>query len=206
MNEEDLVRLYQRGIATPRRATRADCVAPEDLLAAVEQRGSEDERLRSINHAMTCADCGEELELLRATRIVRDRARVPRFGFALAASLVLVVGLGYYSLARSRSDTVDDLTRDGSGDVQLIAPSSATVTRLDTLAWRSVGGAVEYTVDVRRADGTLITRTTTADTTVALPATVRLDPGSDVYWGVTARLGDGSELRSATRRVRVTAP
>jgi len=74
MNEGDFVRLYQRGTANRRDAARVGCVPPEALLAVVEQQGSEEERLASINHAMTCADCGEELELLRATRVVRDRA------------------------------------------------------------------------------------------------------------------------------------
>jgi len=103
MNEGDFVRLYQRGTANRRDAARVGCVPPEALLAVVEQQGSEEERLASINHAMTCADCGEELELLRATRVVRDRARIPHGGFALAASLVLVAGLGYYTLARRGS-------------------------------------------------------------------------------------------------------
>ena len=58
MNEGDFVRLYQRGTANRRDAARVGCVPPEALLAVVEQQGSEEERLASINHAMTCADCG----------------------------------------------------------------------------------------------------------------------------------------------------
>ena len=203
MTEEDLVRLYQRG-AMRRGTDRAACVSPEALLAAVEHTGSEAERLRSINHAMTCADCAEELELLRSTRIARDLARVPRFGFALAASIVLVAGLGYYSLARSRAD--DDLVRDGTGDIQLVSPITETTVRFDSLVWRSVTGATGYAVDVRREDGTLLTSGATADTTFVLPDSVRVDRGTDVYWGVTARLSDGSELRSATRRIRIATP
>ena len=203
MTEDDLVRLYQRG-AIRRDANRGDCVSPEALLAAVERTGSEDERLRSINHAMTCADCAEELELLRSTRIVRDRARVPRFGFALAASLVLVAGLGYYTLARSRVD--GDLTRDGTGDVQLVSPLAETNARFDSLAWRPVPDATGYAVEVRREDGTLLTSGTTSDTTFVLPESARIERGAVVYWGVTARLADGTELRSATRRIRIATP
>ena len=199
MNEGDFVRLYQRGTANGRDAARAGCVPPEALLAAVEQRGSEEERLASINHAMTCADCGEELELLRATRVVRDRTRIPHSGFALAASLVLVAGLGYYTLARrgSPEPAVDSAVMRGvTGDVQ----------RVDSLVWRSMPGVTSYVVEVRREDGTLVTRAATTDTSFVVPDSARVAPGNDVYWTVSARLSDGSELRSAARRVRVTTP
>ena len=206
MTEEDLVRLYQRGTVRRDASRRADCVSLDALLAAVERRGPEEERLRSINHAMACADCGEELELLRSTRIVRDRARMPSVGFALAASIVVVVGLGYYSLARSRATNVDDLTRDGTGDVQLVSPLGASTPRLDSLVWRSVAGAASYLIDVRRDDGTLLTRGSTSDTTFVVPDSARVAPAGEVYWSVTARLSDGTELRSVARRVRITTP
>ena len=199
MNEGDFVRLYQRGTANRRDAARVGCVPPEALLAVVEQQGSEEERLASINHAMTCADCGEELELLRATRVVRDRARIPHGGFAVAASLVLVAGLGYYTLARrgSPEPAVDSAVMRGvTGDVQ----------RVDSLVWRSMPGVTSYVVEVRREDGTLVTRAATTDTSFVVPDSARVAPGNDVYWTVSARLSDGSELRSAARRVRVTTP
>ena len=208
MNEGDFVRLYQRGTANRRDAARVGCVPPEALLAVVEQQGSEEERLASINHAMTCADCGEELELLRATRVVRDRARIPHGGFALAASLVLVAGLGYYTLARrgSPEPAVDSAVMRGvTGDIQLVSPAG-DVQRVDSLVWRSMPGVTSYVVEVRREDGTLVTRATTTDTSFVVPDSARVAPGNDVYWTVSARLSDGSELRSAARRVRVTTP
>ena len=208
MNEGDFVRLYQRGTANRRDAARVGCVPPEALLAVVEQQGSEEERLASINHAMTCADCGEELELLRATRVVRDRARIPHGGFALAASLVLVAGLGYYTLARrgSPEPAVDSTVMRGvTGDIQLVSPAG-DVQRVDSLVWRSMPGVTSYVVEVRREDGTLVTRAATTDTSFVVPDSARVAPGNDVYWTVSARLSDGSELRSAARRVRVTTP
>lgn len=206
MTEEDLVRLYRRATVSRRDPARDGCVPPEALLAVAEQEGPEDARLESINHAMTCTECGEELELLRATRIVRDRTRMPRAGLALAASLVLVAGLGYYSLARGRPSAAggDDPTRAGSADVQLIAPADSVAGRLTALVWRPVTGATAYVVEIRRDDGTLLTRAMSTDTMLALPDSVQVTPGSDVYWGVIARLSDGNELRSPARRIRVT--
>ena len=206
MKEEDLVRLYQRG-ATRRPAARADCVPPEALLDVVEQRGPEAARLESVNHAMACADCREELELLRATRIVRDRARLPRFGFALAASLVLVAGLSFYTLGRNRpaSGADDDraVTRSGSDDVQLIT-TGVLYGQTPNLVWRRTSGAASYVVELRREDGTLLTRDTTADTVFAVPDSVRAGPDADAYWAVTARLSDGTSVVSSVRRIRLT--
>ena len=208
MTEEDFVRLYQRATANRRDSARIGCVPPEALLAVVEQQGSEEERLKSINHAMTCADCSEELELLRATRVVRDRARIPHTGFALAASLVLVAGLGYYTLARHGSPGPGEdsgLTRGTSGDVQLVSPTG-TVSRLDSLIWRSITGVTSYVVEVRRDDGTVLARATTNDTTFVVADSARVAPNNDVYWTVSARLSDGTELVSPARRIRITPP
>jgi hypothetical protein len=207
MTEEDLVRLYQRGV-TPRGANRAACPPPEDLLAVVEQNGSEAARLRTVNHAAGCTECGEELELLRVTRVVRERSRVPNVAFAIAASLLFVVGLGYYGFARRSVSDGDGtgLTRDGAGDVRLVAPADTVAGRFTALVWRPVSDAASYVVELRNEDGAVLTRGTTADTTFSVPDSARIAPNADTYWSVTARLADGTERRSATRRVHVTPP
>jgi len=207
MNEQDLVRLYQRGTLAQRGVDRAGCVPPESLVAVVEQQGSEDERVATLNHALACAECSEELELLRATRVVRDRNRLPHAGLALAASIVLAAGLGSYAIARHRAGTTDDAdpTRGNAGDVQLVSPATST-PRLDTLVWRSVTSAASYGVEIRQDDGTLVTRGTTTDTAFVVPDSVRLTPGSVVYWTVSVRLSDGTQLRSPTRRTNLTRP
>ena len=203
MTEEDLVRLYRRGTARETRG-RDGCVSLEALLAVVEKRGTENERLRAINHAMACAECAEELELLRATRVVRDRARVPNIAFALAASVLLAAGLGYYTLGRRQAERPnDDLTRGTAGEVHLVSPS-ANATAIDTLVWHAVTGATSYRLELRSDDGQLLTRGTTTDTTFAVPDGARVTRRSVVYWTVSARLTDGTEVRSAAQRVRLT--
>jgi hypothetical protein len=204
MTEEDLVRLYRRGTAARAMAAREGCVPPEALLAVVERRGTEDERLRAINHAMACVECAEELELLRATRVVRDRARVPNIAFALAASLLLAAGLGYYTLGRQQATRFpDDLTRGTAGDIQLVSPTANT-NAIDSFVWHAVAGATSYVMELRNDDGRLLTRGTTADTTLAVPDSVHIAAGSVVYWTVSARLTDGTEVRSPALRVRLT--
>ena len=204
MTEEDLVRLYRRGTAAGQRQAHEGCVPAEALLAVVEQRGTDDERLRAINHAMACDACAEELELLRATRVVRERARVSSVAFALAASVLLVAGLGYYTLARQQPRRLDDdLTRGTADGVQLVSPAAAA-TAIDTLVWHAVPGAASYVMELRSDDGRLLTRGITTDTAFVVPDSVRLARGSVVYWTVSARLTDGSEVRSPARRARLT--
>src|SRR5262245_10701497 len=206
MKEEDLVRLYKRGVAH-RDATRSGCVPPEALVDVVERRGPEATRLQSVNHAMGCADCREELELLRATRVVRDRARLPRIGFALAASLILATGLSLYTFGRQRAvggvDDASGITRSGSDDVQLVTEGTIS-GQSPNLVWRSTTGAASYVVELRREDGMLLTRGTTSDTVFAVPDSVRAGPDSNAYWAVTARLSDGTSLASTARRIRLT--
>jgi len=201
MNEQDLVRLYAQG-ANRSSASRTGCPAPETLLAAVEQSGSEEERLRTINHAMTCAECGEELELLRSSRIVRERSRLPRFSFAIAASLVVAVGLGYYALMRGQASTgARDLMR-GASDVELVSPTNDETVALRVLTWRAVPSARDYTVEIRREDGSVVARSVSKDTVFSVSDSIAAATTGTIYWGVTATLPDGTERRSATRRLR----
>ena len=62
--------------------------------------------------------------------------------------------------------------------------------------WHAVEGAVAYELEVLDAAGSPVYATRTADTVLALPAGVRLQPGQEYRWWVVARLADGSELRA----------
>ena len=95
------------------------------------------------------------------------------------------------------------VTRSGSDDVQLVT-TGAVSTQAPNLVWRSATGAASYVVELRREDGTLLARGTTADTVFAVPDSVRAGPDSDAYWAVTARLSDGTSLSSTARRIRLT--
>ena len=205
MTGDDLVRLYRHGSAERRAVDRSDCVSPDALLAIVEQRASDDERLRSLDHAKACTHCTEELEIMRATRVVRERARIPHAGFALITSVLIVGVLGYYSIAGRTSATMEPLGRIARSPVQLVSPDSFTA-RVDSLVWHPVPEASSYGVELRRDDGTLITSASTMDTAFVVPDTVGIAPGSDVVWTVSARMADGSERHSTPRRTHLTTP
>lgn len=76
MTDEPLRKSYDRLMAMRAAgdAGRADCLAPEDLQRLVDRSGSEEERLRLLDHVMACPYCLSEFELLRS---VRDAAPGP---------------------------------------------------------------------------------------------------------------------------------
>jgi hypothetical protein len=151
---------------------------------------------------MTCADCGEELELLRSSRIVRERSRLPRFSLAIAASLIVAVGLGYYAMKQGQLTTSSpDLMRGGT-DIELVSPTGDEAGPLRALTWHAFPGARDYVVEVRRDDGSVVLRSASTDTVFAVPDSIAANATGIVYWGVSATLPDGSERRSATRRLR----
>src|SRR5215208_1442587 len=99
MSDTRLQELYAR--ALDRRSGGANCVTPEELLALVRSDGREEQRLRVLDHVMSCAECRREFELLRALTKAgessagrfQDRVQWKRLApLAVAASLLIVVG------------------------------------------------------------------------------------------------------------------
>ena len=205
MRDEELGRLYAAHVAARRAETRSDCPDPDAILAAVERRGPEGERLRTINHALECRECREELELIRGIQATRPRVVTRPAMWALAATIVLAVGLATWRLM-SLGAGAADVTRGVTEGVTAVAPVGET--HLDALrfVWRPVTGATAYELEIRRADGSLVARSTTSDTSVAPPAGNAFDANTDFYWSVVARLADASEARSTPRRFRIRTP
>ena len=71
----------------------------------------------------------------------------------------------------------------------LLSPVDATVQRPVVLDWRRSDGATQYQVAVFDAEGTVMWKDETADSTVTIPAHVRLDGGVTYWWRVEARIG-----------------
>ena len=123
-----------------------DHPSPQALAALARREGPEPDRLATLDHVMSCADCRPDFDLLRAIEGAGDDgAAAGRAGMrrrwlmpaALAASLLLAVGVGR-SLLQSHADT-----SRGDGDaVSLIRPGLEAVEG-DSLAfaWHPVPGA-----------------------------------------------------------------
>ena len=207
MTDEELRQAYARAMSASRPATRTACPGPDELLALARREGPEPARLATLDHAMACESCQQELELLRAIAAAERRetnhGRATRWrapvAIALAASALLAIGLGPGRawLGGRQADTM----RGGPAPVTLLHPETAASIAGDSivLTWRGVAGATRYAVELLDGEGNTVVRTTTSDTTAIVPW-AEIPPG-DYRWWVVAELPGGqqrSELRPIT--------
>jgi hypothetical protein len=220
MTDERLRDLYQHAIDARASGPRAACPEPERLLALARREGSEEERLRTLDHAMSCSDCMRELELLRAIEQAGAGSSGPRIvtarstplswrralPLALAASLVLAVGISL----RERGTKVrpDDVERGDGASLVVHGPSERTVDRTDSLAiaWSPVSGASRYVVEVLDDAGRAVLTQPSSDTLLVLRDLRSLAPGREYRWWVRTDDAGGGQVRSPLGRLRIAAP
>ena len=66
LEDKELRGLYDRMVEARAAGGRASCVSPERMLAVVRRAGSEEDRLSTLDHVMSCGECTREFELVRA--------------------------------------------------------------------------------------------------------------------------------------------
>ena len=220
MTDERLRELYQHAIATRGDGARTQCPAPERLLAVARREGSEEERLRTLDHAMSCAECMRELELLRGiekagtrisgagtvSRVEPARSWRRAVPLALAASAVLAVSL--VVRGRGGDGASVDVMRGGGAAIALHTSRDVELRTGDSLlvAWQPVSGATRFVVEVLDADGRAVLADTTSDTTHVLRGVGRLTAGREYRWWVRALGAGGAQRSSPLVRLRVTTP
>lgn len=131
-----------------------------------------------------------------------------RPGLATAVALLLAAALGggaWWQAWHASPNAVDaEVLRAAAvaaEQIPLVAPDVLTTGGDARLAWRAVPGATRYHVEVLGADGAVVHAASTADTVLALPATVRPPAGAAYEWSVRTRLPDGVTRRSAAGRL-----
>ena len=209
LTDSRLQELYAQVLARRDRERESNaCVSPDDLLALVRRDGTEERRLEILDHVMTCKQCGRELALLQAIEAagaaMEPSSRQPpkiwdRWKpLALAASVLLAVGLGIAVRQRSSSD---DISRGGEA-IQLLAPAlEVRPSQPLVFVWHPLVGARRYRVEIlERADAVAFAGET-PDTTISVPAD-RLRPGVDYRWWVRDAT-PGAQRASPLRRLRV---
>jgi hypothetical protein len=178
---------------------------PDQMADAVLGRGSAEGRLAVNEHAMMCAACRRELDLLQSAadsgRLLRGRTLTTWATLAAAAAIVLAVGLSVRSgsLKELWPPHVQESERGASGEgkglssITLVSPIGAVANaKTIQFVWRSVQGATSYTVEVV-GDGGLVFRSESRDTVLAGPS---LANGRVYQWRVSAATPDGSVWRS----------
>jgi hypothetical protein len=186
MTDAELRDIYTRTL-TSRAAGRTECPTSETVEALVARQGTEESRLTTLDHVMSCAACQQEFELLRAihaaqTAQARADPRRVRAPWLAAAAIIIVVGA--VTLARvQRPNPMRGASP--SADIALVGVVGSS------LVWHAIPDAVHYDVEIVDASGATIFHRRTSDTTIALPS-----PTSGSWW-VRATLRDGTEHRSA---------
>ena len=214
MTDARLRELYELALAARDGGGREGCVSPEAMLALVRREGPEAERLATLDHVMACAACRREFDLLRSIELAgaesdsasvarRPPGRSWRHGapFAIAAALLVAVGLGVRDRGRSRDDVArDDVTRGAGDGVTLVAPATEIASGAPLVfVWHPDSGASRYLLEVLAADGSVVLSESTSDTTVTPREATRLRPGVSYSWWVRS-VGDGGTQRASSVR------
>ena len=195
----------------------------EEIRALLDGEGDEAARLTTLARLVSTPEGRRELAMHRALRAgVDDESVVPNdaasgvagavveiafpspparhwpqwlrpIGLAAAALLIAIVGVDRF-LSRPATDAY----RSATVSLMLVAPlDGAQRNGATTFVWRSIPRA-SYEFELYSADGRAIVQRATPDTVLALPA----GSGAGEYrWWVTAQLEDGTQVRSAARRL-----
>lgn len=212
MNEHAMRDAYERALRAKAAQDAPHDLPLERLEALVAREGTEEERLRALDVALSSVEGRRELDVLwAASRAARPPKRTifsPRV-MALAATVVLSVGVGGWWMQADRRATGGAVTeretmRGGDSPVQLVAPLGeiASVAHAQ-FTWHRVPNARDYTLVVVDQSGNEVFASTTSDTAVTLPDSVRLAPGGEYLWWVQASLPDGTTLSAVTEKIKV---
>lgn len=203
MNDEQLRDAYERGLAPTHGSSSLDDLSADRLRRLVEQEGSESERLRTLDLALSTGEGRQELEIAWAAARAARPPRRSWFRYAAAASLLIVAGSSAL-LLRQRASAPESVLRGPESPVTLVAPVGRVTSALATrFTWRPVQKVDRYVLVVVDTSGAELFAAETRDTSLALPDTVRLAPGRAYLWWVQARLVDQSTVTAVTQRLVV---
>ena len=188
---------------------------------------------REHSHLAHCARCQAELELwqqmnaeetaaesepvsriadaLRAPRTnvvpFAPRRAIPRAAYAIAAMLVVVIGVAIFMQNREPSidGSITPITSYRSAGVEVVAPSGDLAAAPAALRWKAAPGATAYDVEVMEVDRTTLWRASTAGTAIDLPPSLvaQFVKGKTILWQVQARRDQAIVAGSGIQRFRV---
>jgi hypothetical protein len=203
-NDERLRQAYGAALEARAQSTAGSHPEPEALLAVAERSGSEAVRLEVLDHAMACAACQRDLNIMRTTIAAagtpraRTWFRSPSAGLmALAASLLLVAGVRLYMTS---SSDLDGGPRFRGSSAVSTYPVRWLPAGDAGVAWRPTNDAASYRVEVVDEAGAAVVDSTVRDTSLVI-ADALLRGRRGLSWSVTATLGDGSTVASLPVRL-----
>lgn len=207
MNDDRLRALYAGAMARRPDTSDAEPVSLEAMVAILERRGSEAERLRTLQQILFDPRRRAEFELLRAVMIAGRPVRsrwYNRAAWRAAAGIVVVAGVGLlYALQRETTEPL----RGGSAAVVTLHPvDGAELTATPVFVWHRVPRAVDYRLEVLDSSGAVVFATRVVDTVASAVPAESLVPGRRYLWSVTAYTEDVRTYRSTTSSFSLRAP
>ena len=176
----------------------------DQLAAHLERRLRGTEREAVVAHLVECDACRREYiataEIVGAAR----RKWLVGSGIGLAAAAVLVFAVLPRALPPTETTVARDVPaqRASAPDVpvpiRLGAPADGErITGSNVrLSWHPDGNDALYRITVLTADGAVVWKAETRDTTVTLPTTTPVAAGATYYWIIDALHADGRVARS----------
>ena len=178
-------------------------------------------------HLESCARCQTELALFRdvmseesspesqwiaeqlkqKNNVVAFRPKVWRALYAVAAVLVLIIGISTWMQMREPSiDLTAGPDAYRSGRLELVAPIGDVAQAPNELRWTRVSQATRYHVRIVEVDATPVWSSDTTQSLVVLPPDViaQFAPGKSLRWTVQAFRGNEEVAVSETQTIRVT--
>lgn len=189
---------------------------PEAIWSALAGELEPGERVRMLDEALRTG-AREEVKpaltprppvAVRSTKTKRTPMMVRRWWPVVATGVLVAM----VSVTQLRSDeTAGDVSMDDAvryrevslGAPVLVAPEPDTPLVEDAVfTWQPIPGMNVYTLEAVDADGRIVARVVTSDSTVTLPSSVSADARRSISgWRVLATTHDGAQRRSDLRRV-----
>jgi hypothetical protein len=217
MNDHQLRDEYERSlnaaeIAGQPSAQPSSALPLERLEALVSREDSEAERLRALDIAMSTAEGRREFEVAWAARraaLPKKQKRVSTTWLAAAAALLLTTTSSAYWLANRASDSGaaasdSEVMRGTNARVTLVAPRGELANSTGVrFTWRAVPSSGRYLMVLVDSQGNEVFASTTRDTAVTLPDSIKLQAGGVYLWWVQTELADGTTATAVTEKITV---
>ena len=175
-----------------------------DQVAAYAERRLNDADLSSVErHLADCSDCRRDVA--HVVRLLRPAQRrwIVRSARLVAAAIIVVVFVRLIP-GDASEPAIRDPVRDGNA-IDVLGPDS-----LETVAggplrfvWRPVVPGTRYDLTITDQSGSRVFSVGSADTSIALPDSVRLDAERTYLWFVDALRPDGRSVSSGMRFLRI---
>ena len=185
----------------------------DEVLAAYLDRAlSGSARAAADAHLAECATCREDLVAVSA--LARSAGRRPwalRVAAPLAAIAAAVL-IAVFAPWRGRQqptgvdgERLRETTSVAGTRLRAVAPADGATLRPDSIrfVWHRASGDAAYHLTLSDDSGSVQWTVDTSDSTIGLPASVRLRAGRAYYWYVDAIGGDGRTRATGLSRFRV---